>query len=116
MASHHVKFQLPNEHTRMSNLIDGIKNPDAALQAAVASIRQNSNGMRNDFENAATVLLTVDPFLKNTAHKKTVYFQVSVLGRPNSFGMGEPTGVDLRWNKPEEYAKLKPEEKLELSA
>ena len=34
----------------MSNSLDGIENSDAALQAAVASIRQNSNDMRDDFE------------------------------------------------------------------
>ena len=54
----------------MSNLIDGIENSDAALQAAVANIRQSSNGMRDDFEKAVTVLLPVDPFTKNTASKK----------------------------------------------
>ena len=32
-----MKFQLPNEHTRVSNLIDEIENSDVALQAAVAS-------------------------------------------------------------------------------
>ena len=66
-ASQHVKFQLPNEHTRVSNLIDVIENSDAALQAAVASIRQNSQGVRADFEKAAAVLLLVDPFIQSTA-------------------------------------------------
>ena len=115
-ASHHVKFQLPNDHTRVSNLIDGIENSDAALQAAIASIRQNTNNIRDDFEKAAAILLPVDPFVKNLANKKTVSFQISALGKPNSFGRGEQTGVDLRWYKSDEYSKLTPAEKMELNA
>ena len=115
-ASHHVKFQLPNEHTRVSNLIDSIENSDAALQAAIANIRQNTNGMRDDFEKAAAVLLPVDPYVKNISSRKSISFQISSLGRANSFGRGEQTGVDLRWYKADEYAKLKPSEKKELSA
>ena len=72
--------------------------------------------MRDDFEKAAIVLLPVNPFVNNNASRKTMSFQVSALGRSNSFERGEQTGVDLWWYKPEEYAKLKPEEKLELSA
>ena len=115
-ASHHVKFQLPNQHTRVGYLIDGIENSDAALQAAIANVRQNTNGMRDDFEKAAAVLLPVDPFEKNSANKKTVNFQISALGKANQFGRGENTGVDLRWYKPGEYAKLTPAEKIELNA
>ena len=72
--------------------------------------------MKDDFKKAVTVLLPVDPFVKNTANTKSVSFQVSALRKLNSFGMGEQTGVDLRQHKPEEYAKLKPEEKLERGA
>ena len=97
-----MKFQLPNKHTRVINLNDGIENLDAALQVAVASIRQNSQGMRDDFKKAAAVLLSVDPFFKSTANKKTVNSQVSALGKSDSFGRGEQTGVDLRWHIPEE--------------
>ena len=64
-AYHHIKFQLPIEHTRVSNLIDRIENSDEVLQATIASIRQNTNGMRNDFEKAASVLLPVDFDVKN---------------------------------------------------
>ena len=87
-VSQHVKFQLPNEHTRVSNLIDGIENSDAALQAAVASMRQNSQGMKDNFEKTAAVLLPVDPFIKSTTNKKTLNFQVSALGKSSLFGRG----------------------------
>ena len=115
-APHHVKFQLPNKHTRVSNLIDSIENSDAALQAAIANIRHNANGMRDNFEKAAAVLLPVDPYIKNIANKRTVSFQISALGKANSFGRGEQSVVDLRWYKADECAKLKPAEKRELNA
>ena len=60
----------------MINLIDNIENSDAALQAAIANIRQNTNGMRDDFEKAAAVLLPVDPYIKKIAIKRTVSFQI----------------------------------------
>jgi len=115
-ASTHVEFQVPNAHTRVTYLIDSIDNQDAALQAAVASIRQNTNQTRDDFEKAAAVLLPVDPYARNNANKKTVNFQISALGSSNKFGRGESTGVDLRWYKANEYVKLTSEQKDELTA
>ena len=115
-AKYLARAQIWVLHTRVGYLIDGIENSDVALQAAIANIRQNTNGMRDDFEKAAAVLLPVDPFEKNSANKKTVNFQISALGKANQFGRGENTGVDLRWYKPDEYAKLTPVEKIELNA
>ena len=115
-VSHHVKFQLPNEHTRVSNLIDSIEYSDAAFQATIAIIRQNTNGMRDDFEKAAIVILTVDSYVKNNANKKSTSFQILALGKAKSFGREEQTGVDLRWYKADEYTKLKPAKKIELNA
>ena len=68
-ASHHIKFQLQNEHTRVSNLVDSIENSNVVLQAAIANIRQNTNGMRDNFEKAAAVLLPANPYIKNIANK-----------------------------------------------
>ena len=115
-ASQHVQFQVPNEHTRVGYLIDSIDNADAALQAAIASVRQNSNDTRDNFEKAAAILLPVDPFEKTVAGKKSISFNVSALGASNQFGRGETTGVDLRWYKADEYAKLSAQEKIELNA
>ena len=80
-VSHYVKFQLPNEHIRVHNLIDSIENSDAALQVAIDSIRQNTNGMRDDFEKASAVLLSVNPYVKNNANKKSISFQMLSLAR-----------------------------------
>ena len=60
--------------------------------------------------------MPVDPFVKNLANKRTVSFQESALGKANSFGRDEQTGVDLRRYKSDEYSKLKPVEKMELNA
>ena len=54
--------------------------------------------------------------MKNNANKRSVSFQISALGKANSFGRGEQAGVDLLWYKADEYAKLKPAEKRELNA
>lgn len=115
-AATHVEFQVPNEHTRVTYLIDSITNSDAALQAAIANIRQNANESRDDFEKASAILLPVDPYSRNAANKKTISFQISALGAADKFGRGQETGVDLRWYKASEYANLKDEQKKELQA
>jgi hypothetical protein len=48
----HVPFQLPNAHTRVGYLLEGIKCSDAGLQAAMASVETDNgpNGKRSDFE------------------------------------------------------------------
>jgi hypothetical protein len=56
-----VQYQLPNQHSRVSFLFDAIQNNDAGLQAAIASVRTDdgSTFKRNDFEAAATHLLSI---------------------------------------------------------
>jgi hypothetical protein len=65
-CSEHVQYQLPNEHSRVSLLLDAFQNPDAGLQAAIASVRTDDgpSGKRNVFEAAATHLLPYDPVAK----------------------------------------------------
>ena len=110
--SQHINFQVPNEHTQIGYLIDNLENSDAALEAAIASIRQDTNGSRNDFKRAFAILLPVDPYAKNAATKRTVSFEISPLSSKN--GRGKSTGVDLRWYSVEEYAKLSSDERSEL--
>ena len=64
-----VEYQLPNSHTQVSYLLDGIQCSDAGLQAAMASVRTDNclQGMRNDFESAAAHLLPYDPIAKKRA-------------------------------------------------
>ena len=68
-CAEHVSYQLPNEHTWVGYLLEGIQCPDAGLQAAMASVRMDNgvDGMHNDFEKAAAHLLPYDPVAKKHA-------------------------------------------------
>ena len=56
----HVEFQLPNEYSRVSYLLDAIETTDASLQAAMALVQNDDNpavGKRSNFEATSTCLL-----------------------------------------------------------
>ena len=111
-ASINTHCQLPNEHTRVGYLVDNIENSDAALQAAIASVRQNQNYLRDDFEASVATLLPVEPYVKSNASKKPVSFEISdVTITP---GRGSRIGVDLRWHKSDEFRDLSADAKKEL--
>ena len=71
-CSLHVAFQLPNEHSRVDFLLDGIENDDAGLQAAIANVEDDNgvDGKRNDFEKASSHLLPKDPVVKRSLNVK----------------------------------------------
>ena len=110
-AALHVNFQLPTEHTRVGYLLDNMENSDPDLRAAIASIRINTNGMRDNFEDSVAFLLPVDPYSKNrsTKQKNPQISDVKLQGKAQS-----TTGVDLRYYKYDEYIKLNKEQKNEL--
>ena len=63
-CAEHIAYQLPNEHTRVGYLLEGIQCSDPGLHAAMASVLMDDgiNGMRSDFEKAAAhLLLPYDP-------------------------------------------------------
>ena len=132
-CAEHVEYQLPNSHTRVSYLLDGIQCSDAGLQAAMASMRTDDGpqGMRNNFESAAAHLLPYDPIAKNRAvsGNKRGSAQISSVGgdeperaavsgatisKPKS-SIGS-TSVHLRYHTPEEYDILTIKQKDELRA
>ena len=41
-CAEHVKYQLPNEHSRVGFLLEAIQNSDLGLQAAMASVRTDT--------------------------------------------------------------------------
>ena len=133
MCGTHVEYQLPNSHTRVSNLLDRILCSDAGLQAAMASVRTDDGpqGMRNDFESAAVHLLPYDPVAKKHAASgnKRGLAQISAVGgdKPEQVAMSGAitsktknsigsTGVHLRYHTPEEYDNLTIEQKDEHHA
>ena len=75
-------------------LIDNIENSNAALQAAIASVCQNNNDSRSDFEEAVAIILPIDSFTKNNATNKNISFEISSV--IDNSGRGKSTGVDLR--------------------
>jgi hypothetical protein len=111
-AALHVNFQLPTEFTRVGYLINNITNGDPDLRAAIASIRINNEGMRDNFEDAVSFLLPVDPYSKSRAHGGRNNPQVSDTALQNK--QQSKTGVDFRWHKPDEYSKLSKDQRIEL--
>jgi hypothetical protein len=121
-AARHVDFQLPNEHTRVGYLLEGIQNSDPALQAAMSRVKTDTaaNGLRNDFERAVTTLLPEDPVAKKRPHSgnKRDLANISSVeldgDNPMSkIGVGK-TGVEFRFYKRPEYLNLSKEQKDEL--
>ena len=55
-ASDHVSHQLPNDCTRVGYLIDSTTSTDVNVVAALASIRMDDTGRREDFEEASIFL------------------------------------------------------------
>ena len=134
-CAEHVSYQLPNEHTRVGYLLEGIQCSDAGLQTAMASVRTDNdpNGMRNNFESAAAHLLPYDPVAKKRAaasNNKRNAAQISSVEadeeqasttaevgstttQPKKTSIGK-TGVHLRYHTPAEYDKLTNAQKDEL--
>ena len=118
-AAEHIPFQLPNERTRVTYLLDAIQCSDATLQAALAAIKMDNdpNGMRNDFELAATYLLPSCPVAKRRKTTGNYNANVSVASGSGKTdlkdGIGS-TGVRLGYHTGREYAKLSLEQRQEL--
>lgn len=120
----HVEYQLPNEHTRVGYLLEGIQTLDAELQAAMASIQTDDgpNGMQNTFKAAAAHLLPYDPVAKQRANApaKCNSTQISSVELSENHGNNTvqissaaktktsigKTGVHLCNHKPDKYDKL----------
>ena len=120
-CSQSVPHQLPNERTRVVHLLDAIQCSDAAMQAAIAHIKSQSedpNGLGTNFEDAAAYLLQFCPVSKKRK-SSSVNQNISSVNTEtlNSNRKGNnkdkklkvnkgKTGVELRYYKPHEYRKL----------
>jgi hypothetical protein len=128
-AAEHVTYQLPNEHSRVGFLIDAIQCNDAGLQAGMASIKSDKtvDGLRNNFEAAATHLLPYDPVQKKRSDHAggkrasadisdtTTGEEANVSSFGTKKGIGS-SGVSLRFHTRAEYDKLPVDQKEELRA
>ena len=128
-CAEHVEYQLPNEHTRVGYLLEGIQCSDVGLQAAMASVRTDDGptGMRNTFETAATHLLPYDPVAKKrrNASKRDVSQISSVEVNTDDANVSSTTGnkkkqsigskgVHLHYHTKDKYSTLTKEQKQEL--
>ena len=126
-CAEHVAFQLPNEHSRVGYLLDGIENNDPPLQAALANVEEDvgdgteaNPGKRNDFELAVAYILPKDPVArKRDATNKRGASEISdvtanISGFGDKAGIGK-SGVHLRWHSDDEYKGLSAEQKKELN-
>ncbi len=125
-ASDHVTYQLPNEHSRVGNLLTAIQCSDAGLQAAMASIKtdQAPTGLRNNFEAAASHLLPYDPVQKkrtkrpgNKQDSSNISEVTGEEAKVSAFGAKKDTGktgVLLQYHSPDDYKKLSKAQKDEL--
>ena len=126
-CAEHVDYQLPNEHTRVTYLLDAIECNDPPLQAAIANIEEDTGdgtlanpGKRNDFELAVAALLPKDPVARKRefANKRGISaissdanVEISAFG--NKPGIGK-SGVHLRWHSKKEFKKLTQDQMKEL--
>ena len=108
-AADHVNFQLPTEHLRVGFLIDNTSKSDPDLRAAIDSVCINTNNMNDGFEGASGSLLPVYPYAKHknerghdTSNRWGANIFVATLRGKSS----SKTGVDLSWNKRDEYSEL----------
>lgn len=126
-CAQHVNFQLPNETTRVTFLLNGIECNDAPLQAAMALVRNDTGptGMMNDFEATAAFILPHDPVAKKrneTGKRGPAGANISDVTGDDS-GDGETTkkkngigrtGVEFRFYDRAAYRALSDEQKDEL--
>ena len=110
----HVEYQLPNEMTRVTYLLDSIECDYAELQAAMALVR-NEDEKRNNFEATAAFLLPHCPVAKKRNANATRKLQaqvseVNVDGTMLCSGIGK-TGVEFWYYTKQEYKQLSKEQK-----
>jgi hypothetical protein len=126
-SAEHVTFQLPNERTRVTYLLDAIQNSDPGLQAAMAQVRTDTDpltGRMNDFEATASYLLPYDPVSKKRANgaKRGMASISDATGgeaeissfKSSAKVTSGKSGVEFRFYKNPEYQLLLPDQKKEL--
>ena len=98
-CAEHVEYQLPNEHTHVSYLLEGSDWPDPGLQAAMASIHTDDGptGMWNDFEAAVAHIVPYEPVTKKraAAGSKRTAAQISLVEVPETAKISAATKVSI---------------------
>ena len=111
----HINNAVPNMSQRVEYLLESISCQDSALQAAMGNIRADTNGMRSNFETAASHLIEVDPYRRASNQGNSNTGKQAHVSAVTFAGRGK-TGVDLRWHTRKEFGELTSEQKDELIA
>ena len=116
-CAEHVPYQLPNERTRVTHLLNGIKTSDAELLSALAVIKSDDGpgGRMERFEDTAAYLIRFDPVSSKRRKSGANGRQQQIAGVELKSGIGK-TGVALRYHSKDEYKTLTDEQKRELKA
>ena len=115
-ATDHVSHQIPNNHTRVGYLIDSIDSKDAEVFSGLAAIRQDDQGMRENFEQAAVFLAPTCPVAKKLATKGKISFDPSISATDgNQSGMGK-MDVELCYLKHHKFLDLPQDQRDKLAA
>jgi hypothetical protein len=120
-AQDHVPVQIPDERTRVTNLMDSFETVDPTVLAALSSVRQDELIKRVNFEATVSFLIQSCPVAAKQK-KKGVTFETNVSAADAASGNTpkKPTvgtsGVQLRYYKKEDFAKLTPPQRKEVSA
>ena len=109
-ASEHVAFQMPNERTRVTYVLDSIKSKDPEVLSGVAAVRRDDPGMRDSFEPMAAFLGPTCPVTRASASSKRANANVSGLDTGSLPQKGSP-GVELRWYPNNEFKALTDEQR-----
>lgn len=127
-CAEHVPYQLPNELSRVTYLLDNIECLDPPLQAAMALVRNDNGpmGKMNDFEATAAFILPHDPVAKKrtqaaTSGKRVANAEISeaiaskdIPATGAKVRVGPKTGVEFRFHTKAEYMALSKDQKAEL--
>ena len=128
-CAEHVPYQLPNELSRVTYLLDNIECLDPPLQAAMALVRNDNGptGKMNDFEATAAFILPHDPVAKKrtqaaTSGKRVATAEISeaTVNKDHTpatgakVRVGPKTGVEFRFHTKAEYMALSKDQKAEL--
>jgi hypothetical protein len=110
-CSGHVQYQLPNDNSRITYVLDGIECSDPGLQAVMAMLRANDVQM-NNFEAAVAAIIPSCPVAKlrtktsNDSKNKRSHANISEVNVSQIIGRGPKTGVEFRYYKRPSFLKL----------
>ena len=124
-CAEHILVDVPNDHLRVTHLMESTQSTDPTILAALATVRQDENNKRVNFESCFAYLVVVYPVEAKLAKKGKVTFQADISvaaatvpglgGDAKKPGFGT-SGVSLRYHKHKDFIKLPKYQKDELSA